>query len=166
MVVASGSKETGRLRSRTYILHSYLYPSFTTPQVTKGKKWADIGRLLGYGGIPGLSTQMKNSYARVILPYEHFQDRVKNSPNMSILKHHDPQLKTHQNMQTKGSSSSNGAKPNGEDSPPSSPLTATSSPLSEPPDEADHRLRRSTRQTSQDQTRECPCHISLRNMSL
>ncbi|CAL1700343.1 unnamed protein product [Somion occarium] len=98
--------------------------------VTRGKKWADIGRLLGYGGIPGLSTQMKNSYARVILPYEHFQDR------------------------TKSGSSCNGAKANGDDSPPSSPLTATSSPLSEPPDESerlDHKLRRTTRQTSQEQ---------------
>lgn len=137
-----------------YTSFPYLGIVLIAPQVTRGKKWADIGRLLGYGGIPGLSTQMKNSYARVILPYEHFQDRVKNSPNMSLLKHHDPQLKTHQNTQTKGGSASNGAKANGEDSPPSSPLTATSSPLSEPPDEADHKLRRSTRQTSQDQTRE------------
>ena len=33
----------------------------------------DIGRQLGYTGIPGLSTQIKNSYTRVILPFEHYQ---------------------------------------------------------------------------------------------
>lgn len=56
-------------------------------QVTKQKKWADIGRLLGYTGIPGLSTQIKNSYTRVILPYEHFCERVKNSPALASLLH-------------------------------------------------------------------------------
>ncbi|THH33534.1 hypothetical protein EUX98_g693 [Antrodiella citrinella] len=117
--------------------------------VTKGKKWADLGRLLGYGGVPGLSTQLRNSYTRVILPYEHFCERVRSSPNMAYNKPRDPQLKTHVNIQS--SSKQNGA----DDSPPSSPLTATSSPLSEPPDESDlkdmkseTKTRRSTRQTS------------------
>ncbi|THH02163.1 hypothetical protein EW026_g654 [Hermanssonia centrifuga] len=123
--------------------------------VTRSKKWADLGRLLGYGGIPGLATQMKNSYARVILPYEHFCEHVRNSPNMSPSKPHDPTLKTHMNIQSAGKSvrSSIGA---GDDSPPSSPLTATSSPLSEPPDESDKndstRPRRSARQTSHEQS--------------
>lgn len=118
-------------------------------QVTKGKKWADLGRLLGYGGVPGLSTQLRNSYTRVILPYEHFCERVRNSPNLAYNKPRDPQLKTHVNIQSSGKQ--NGA----DDSPPSSPLTATSSPLSEPPDESDlkdmkseTKPRRSTRQTS------------------
>ncbi|KAI0080843.1 hypothetical protein K474DRAFT_1657340 [Panus rudis PR-1116 ss-1] len=117
--------------------------------VTRGKKWADVGRVLGYGGIPGLSTQIKSSYARVILPYEHFQERVRSSPSLALNKHHDPQLKTHMNIQTK----TNGPKSANGDSPPSSPLTATSSPLSEPPDESDRiesRLRRTTRQNPQD----------------
>ena len=118
-------------------------------KVTKGKKWADLGRLLGYGGVPGLSTQLRNSYTRVILPYEHFCDRVRNSPNLAFNKSRDPQLKTHVNIQSSGKQ--NGA----DDSPPSSPLTATSSPLSEPPDESDMKdmksetkPRRSNRQTS------------------
>jgi hypothetical protein len=38
----------------------------------------DLGRILGYRGIPGLSTQIKNSYTRVILPFEHFCDRARN----------------------------------------------------------------------------------------
>ncbi|KAH9942560.1 hypothetical protein B0H21DRAFT_824117 [Amylocystis lapponica] len=109
--------------------------------VTKAKKWADLGRLLGYGGIPGLSTQIRNSYSRVILPYEHYRERVRNSSAMSPIKPRDPQLKTHINIQSAGTSSrlSNSADPTGEESPPSSPLTVTSSPLSEPPDEGDYR---------------------------
>ena len=113
-------------------------------QVTRNKKWADLGRLLGYGGIPGLATQIKNSYARVILPYEHFCDHVRNSPNLSPGKQSDPTLKTHMNIQTAGKQtrSING---DDDDSPPSSPLSSSSSPLSEPPDESDNRPRRSGR---------------------
>ncbi|KAI0938026.1 hypothetical protein AcV7_003336 [Taiwanofungus camphoratus] len=132
--------------------------------VTKTKKWADLGRLLGYGGIPGLSTQMKNSYARVILPYEHYRERVRNLPN-SPNKSNDPQLKTHINIQSAGKLNqlSAATATADEDSPPSSPLTVTSSPLSEPPDEGDvrevhgsikadtSRPRRNTRQSSLDQ---------------
>ncbi|KAI0701172.1 PLU-1-like protein-domain-containing protein [Cytidiella melzeri] len=108
--------------------------------VTKHKKWADLGRLLGYGGIPGLATQMKNSYARVILPWENRYEQHVNNPS-------SPQKRTSNN----GASTS---KPGtNEDSPPSSPLTATSSPLSEPPDDSDMgRLRRSARQVPNDPT--------------
>ncbi|TFY58942.1 hypothetical protein EVG20_g7972, partial [Dentipellis fragilis] len=135
--------------------------------VTKAKKWADLGRLLGYGGIPGLSTQIKNSYTRVILPYEHFCERVRKSPTLSHLTtaHGDPQLRTHVNIQAGpgakrrlGSTSVRGtAEP---ESPPSSPLTATSSPLSEPPDESETkdattphaRTRRGTRGATAEQS--------------
>ncbi|GBE79852.1 predicted protein [Sparassis crispa] len=107
--------------------------------VTRTKKWADLGRLLGYGGIPGLSTQMRNSYARVILPFEQFSDRAGRP------------------------SASGSASVAGDESPPSSPLTMTSSPLSEPPDEGDYkdhaadrpsmaRPRRSARHSSQEHT--------------
>ncbi|KAI0042015.1 hypothetical protein FA95DRAFT_1575993 [Auriscalpium vulgare] len=116
--------------------------------VTKAKKWADLGRLLGYGGIPGLSTQIKNSYTRVILPYEHYCEMVRSSPALANLASasRDPQLKTHVNMQTLGkrpwvANNGNGSADNAGDvdmdSPPSSPLTATSSPLSEPPDDTE-----------------------------
>ncbi|KAF7981714.1 hypothetical protein HWV62_32301 [Athelia sp. TMB] len=133
-------------------------------EVTKGKKWSDLGRILGYGGVPGLSTQIKNSYTRVILPFEQFSERVKNLTSTPSPNH---ELKTHSNIQT--ASMQSGSLPvfshSGEvtagDSPPSSPLTATSSPLSEPPDESDTKgsfmhqsdngkKRRSSR--SQDQT--------------
>ncbi|KAG5639694.1 hypothetical protein H0H81_005877 [Sphagnurus paluster] len=131
--------------------------------VTKEKKWSDLGRILGYRGIPGLSTQIKNSYTRVILPYEHFCEKARNTPGIAPVVH-DPQLKTHQNIQSAGKLSrlSATATTTGETSPPSSPLTATSSPLSEPPDEsesrdadgsqsADAKPRRSTRTGSQEQ---------------
>ena len=133
-------------------------------QVTKGKKWSDLGRILGYRGIPGLSTQIKNSYTRVILPFEHFCDRARNSPAMSPIFSRDAHLRTHTNIQSPSRLSRPSAivKLKDEDtSPPGSPLTATSSPLSEPPDESDFRdangnkgsgrSRRNTRMGSQEQ---------------
>ena len=94
---------------------------------------------------------MKNSYARVILPYEHFCDHVRNSPNLSPGKQHDPTLKTHMNIQT--ASKQARSTPADDDSPPSSPLSSSSSPLSEPPDESETRLRRSSRQNQDLATR-------------
>ncbi|KAF8165656.1 jumonji superfamily protein [Crassisporium funariophilum] len=136
--------------------------------VTKGKKWSDLGRVLGYRGIPGLSTQIKNSYTRVILPFEHFCDRSRNSPAMSPIIARDAHLKTHTNMQTSGKLSrlSTTVTSMEDISPPASPLTTTSSPLSEPPDESDpkdpngkssgSRPRRSTRMGSQEQSPKKP----------
>ena len=128
-------------------------------QVTRNRKWADLGRLLGYGGVPGLATQLKNSYARVILPYEHFCDHVRNSPNMSPAKQHDPNLKTHTNIQT-ASKSARSSVERDNDSPPSSPLSTSSSDLSDLPDEADPRLRRSVRQGADQPTRKHLCCLA------
>jgi len=109
-------------------------------QVTKGKKWADLGRYLGYTGISGLSTQIKNSYTRVILPFEHWCEHVRASPlaSLTTAPRGDSQLRTHTNTQKRMLSGS-GPRPDrdGSISPPDSPLTATSSPLSEPPDESE-----------------------------
>ena len=77
---------------------------------------------------------------------------MRNSPNLSPAKQTDPNLKTHMNIQTAGSKpprASVGA--DDAESPPSSPLSSSSSPLSEPPDESEARPRRSARQTSTDQ---------------
>ncbi|KAJ3507087.1 hypothetical protein NLJ89_g6503 [Agrocybe chaxingu] len=128
--------------------------------VSKGKKWSDLGRILGYRGIPGLSTQIKNSYTRVILPFEHFCER--NSP-VATAAPRDSHLKTHSNAQSSGKSSRLSATVTSTEdtSPPASPLTATSSPLSEPPDEPESKdangkpiskLRRSIRMGSQEQS--------------
>ncbi|PFH49242.1 hypothetical protein AMATHDRAFT_76277 [Amanita thiersii Skay4041] len=122
--------------------------------VTKNRKWSDLGRILGYRGIPGLSTQLRNSYSRVILPYEHFCERARNSPAIS------PTMKGA--FASKPSRLSTTITTAGPSSPPSSPLTATSSPLSEPPDDNDtkdvngaktlgSRARRGVRNGSQDQ---------------
>ena len=130
--------------------------------MTKGKKWPNLGRILGYRGIPGLSTQLKNSYTRVILPFEHFCDRARNSPAMSPMLARDAHLKTHTNMQTSSKLSRLSTTVTSADntSPPGSPLTTTSSPLSEPPDESESkdvggksggsRPRRSTRMGPQE----------------
>ena len=95
-------------------------------KVNKGKKWADIGRLLGYGGIPGLSTQLRNSYIRVILPYEHYQHGVRNSASHASFKRRNTQSPPPESRPSVGPAS-----------PKLSPLSTSSSPLSEPPDDAD-----------------------------
>ena len=113
----------------------------TGMQVTKGKKWADLGRYLGYTGISGLSTQIKNSYTRVILPYEHWCEHVRASPlaSLATTPRGDSQLRTHTNIQKRMWSGVSASRPDrdGSMSPPDSPLTATSSPLSEPPEESE-----------------------------
>ena len=134
--------------------------------MNKARKWADLGRLLGYGGVPGLSTQMRWSYIRVIHPYEEFCERVRASPALASLTTaaRDPQLRTHVNTQmvskqatasatpaggTRSASASGGQQQttpmrgrpravSAVESPPSSPLTESSSPLSEPPDDNDY----------------------------
>lgn len=129
-------------------------------QVTKNKKWSDLGRILGYGGVPGLSTQLKNSYTRVVLPFEQFSDRVKNLQSTPPTTH---ELKTHTNIQSVKTSAAGPSTEGDDNSPPSSPLSATSSPLSEPPDESESKdmserrsesakPRRSPRTGSQEQT--------------
>ena len=136
-------------------------------KVNKGKKWADLGRLLGFSGIPGLSTQIKNSYTRVILPYEHFCERVRNNPSISKVDKRvsSPDLARESNgnpntsmtlMSTRGKSRAStstapkhkdrdvetavkeeGASVYDDNSPPLSPLSSASSTLSDPPDERD-----------------------------
>ncbi|PPR02653.1 hypothetical protein CVT24_002136 [Panaeolus cyanescens] len=127
--------------------------------VSKGKKWSLLGQLLGYRGIQNLSTQIKNSYTRVILPYEHYCNRVRNSPSVSPVTARDDPAKTQNGSSSRLSTAV--ASTNGT-SPPASPLTTTSSPLSEPPDEGDQkdvngksygsRPRRSTRMSSQERS--------------
>lgn len=75
-----------------------------------------------------------------MLPFEQFSERVKNLTSTTPTSH---ELKTHSNIQS-GKSLNLGSSVQKEDiSPPSSPLTATSSPLSEPPDESEAKERRS-----------------------
>src|ERR1700760_4426539 len=43
-------------------------------RVCKGKRWAEVGRDLGYSGkiMSSLSTSLKNSYQKWLLPYEEY----------------------------------------------------------------------------------------------
>ncbi|TDL29675.1 hypothetical protein BD410DRAFT_736763 [Rickenella mellea] len=104
--------------------------------VNKGKKWADLGRLLGYGGIPGLSMQLRNSYVRVILPYEHFSDRVRNSPNNTPNATHDAKSAPIMGKTPPPGGQTNAVSADGVNDR-SSPLSNSSSPLSEPPDDGE-----------------------------
>lgn len=150
-------KEVHRLGGYEAVSPKYLYGVALCScfsKVTRGKKWTDLGRVLGYRGIPGLSTQIKNSYTRVILPFEHFCERAKNSPAIGPLISRDAQLKSHINHQ--GTS----MKAEGSMTLPASPRSGSSSPLSEPPDDSEGkdskgRPRRSTRMSSVEQ---CKCH--------
>lgn len=92
--------------------------------MNKNKQWTDIGRLLGYGGIPGLSTQLRNSYIRVILPYEHYSEGVKNSTALNSGKQREAQTPPRNSNEPDPTSLG-------------SPLSVTSSPLSEPPDDGE-----------------------------
>ncbi|KAF8528802.1 jumonji superfamily protein [Hysterangium stoloniferum] len=106
--------------------------------VTKSKRWGELGRALGYTGIPGLSAQLKNAYSRIILPYENFYNHVRNSPSLSPATPRTSHVNSH-NVPTAGRMSrlnatiavaSNGVVP-------ASPLSQSSSPLSEPPEDAE-----------------------------
>lgn len=126
--------------------------------MTKDRKWSDLGRVLGYRGIPGLSTQIKNSYTRVILPFEHYCDRGRNSPALSQVMTRDDEAEPdgQPSRMSATALSTQDASPRG------SPMTGRSSPLSEPPDESDlkdrigkstsSRLRRSSRTSLLDQS--------------
>ena len=98
----------------------------------------DIGRQLGYTGIPGLSTQIKNSYTRVILPFEHYQSE---GARNQASKKETPSLPAGIDGNRLHTPPPNGATPselNGhvDDQKHShSPPSTTSSPLTEPPDD-------------------------------
>ncbi|PBL02905.1 hypothetical protein ARMGADRAFT_955558 [Armillaria gallica] len=118
--------------------------------VTRDKKWSELGRLLGYRGIQGLATQIKQSYLRVVLPYERFCDQPRNAPNTPST--------SAQSGKPPSRSDTNGVDP--APAPAFSPLTP-SSPLSEPPLDSDEeedgpgtptRPRRSRRVNSSDPT--------------
>jgi [histone H3]-trimethyl-L-lysine4 demethylase len=117
-------------------------------QVNKAKKWIDVSRALGYIGVPAIPGQLRSAYTRIILPYEDFCERGRNTPI-------SPPRGSHNKSQVNGTPG-NPSNTMGDVSAPSSPLTTSSSPLSEPPDEselkeqvANAKPRRSTRRMSQ-----------------
>ena len=136
--------------------------------MNKARKWTDVGRQLGYTGIPGLSTQLKNAYARVILPYEEFQRHVKASPALAHISTaaRDPTLRTHAPPQASTSTTAPGA--GAAALAPESPLSDAESELSEmeveedKPTSASRSTRRSTGGSSAERmTRECYVHVLM-----
>jgi histone demethylase JARID1 len=159
MALAKGSSEAGRLQ-RGKIHEDLKEALFLTAaasgsllfQVIKNKKWADLGRLMGYTAIPGLSAQLNKSYTRVILPYEDFCARARSMPSAASSTSNAPsQRPSSLSLDTSQSVNSTKSEVN-------SPMSTTSSPLSEPPDEADtkessnviEKPRRTTRMGSTD----------------
>ncbi|KIO30970.1 hypothetical protein M407DRAFT_222112 [Tulasnella calospora MUT 4182] len=53
--------------------------------VSRAKQWGEVARAMSYDGIVGVSTQLKNAYIRIILPFEQFSEHIRNSPSMSAL---------------------------------------------------------------------------------
>lgn len=48
--------------------------------MSKNKKWGELAGLMGYQPIPGLASQLKNSYTKIILPFENYSDHVRSAP--------------------------------------------------------------------------------------
>lgn len=106
--------------------------------VVEANKWADLGRVLGYTAIRGLSAQIKNSYIRVILPFEDFFERSKNVSATTAPNSASAQKPLSLSLDTTP------RKAEGAPSSPSSPMSTTSSPLSEPPDENESKASESS----------------------
>lgn len=56
----------------------------TPPQVTAAGQWASIGDVLGYAGVEGAPSEIKNSYECIILPYEHHMARIKDTAMIPV----------------------------------------------------------------------------------
>ncbi|KAG8886497.1 hypothetical protein FRB97_003008 [Tulasnella sp. 331] len=116
--------------------------------VSRTKQWGEVARILGYEGIVGVSSQLKNAYSRIILPFEQFSDHIRNSPSMSALSPLTTKIIDNQTTRMRmastnlGSSSrmSNGRmgfRPTLAASSITRHSSVTSSGLSEPPEEAE-----------------------------
>ncbi|KZO98092.1 hypothetical protein CALVIDRAFT_562482 [Calocera viscosa TUFC12733] len=114
--------------------------------VIKDRAWAEVARKLGYGQGGVLSTQLKQAYQRIILPYDRFEERVRHSPTHSPL---SPRKKGGSQFDTPSSTGGRMSRVprfastkagrstrsvSGSFTPPV-PQPGFSSPLSEPPDD-------------------------------
>ena len=81
-----------------------------------------------------MSTQLKNSYLRVILPFEHLSQSYRSSPPFPNAINGDGKEILSVKIQI---SALNGPDGSNTLSGPASPLSISSSPLSEPPDDSD-----------------------------
>ncbi|QRW16558.1 histone demethylase JARID1 [Rhizoctonia solani] len=97
--------------------------------VSRNKLWGDVQRAMGYTGPSVLAAQLKAAYTRIISPYEVFRAQVR----------HDPSPNRDRRVQPRGLPVAPADLVSFHLPPPHppSPLTPSSSPLSEPPDDAD-----------------------------
>ncbi|KAJ5723654.1 hypothetical protein N7488_001689 [Penicillium malachiteum] len=110
-------------------------------QVCKTKKWAEIGRDLGYSGkiMSSLSTSLKNSYQRYLQPYEEYLARAKPGVQQQLeLEHGGPYTPSPRNspMTRKPLIDETGTPSKPHDETPSMPRLAplASTPLAHPAD--------------------------------
>ncbi|KIO30967.1 hypothetical protein M407DRAFT_222108 [Tulasnella calospora MUT 4182] len=68
-----------------WLLRKEVYSRGGFDIVSRAKQWGGVARTMGYDGIVGVSTQLKNVYIRIILPFEQFSDHTRNSPSMSAV---------------------------------------------------------------------------------
>ncbi|KAG9015030.1 hypothetical protein FRB94_007102 [Tulasnella sp. JGI-2019a] len=121
--------------------------------VSRTKQWGEVARLLGYEGIVGVSSQLKNAYARIILPFEQFSDHIRNSPSMAALSPMTTKIIDNQTSRMRmagtthlapsrmanGRMGSGGFRPTLASSSQTRQSSVTSSGLSEPPEEAERK---------------------------
>jgi histone demethylase JARID1 len=109
--------------------------------VCKTKKWAEIGRDLGYSGkiMSSLSTSLKNSYQRYLQPYEEYLARAKPGVQQQLeLEHGGPYtpspLPSPMNMMQKPMSEDNGTPSKTRDETPGLPrMAASHTPMAHTP---------------------------------
>lgn len=136
MVVKERSPECGWLWGCAFIsISCRVTDGRPFSQVTKSKRWGELGRVLGYTGIPGLSAQLKNAYTRIILPYENFYNHVRNSPSLSPGTPRNNQAQASQSTPSAGRMGRQTVGMNG------TGPSRLSSPLSEIPDDNEDNVR-------------------------
>lgn len=108
-------------------------------RVCKDKKWAEIGRDLGYSGkiMSSLSTSLKNSYQRWLHPYEEYLRRVKlggpQQPETDLGGPYSPHVQPHQSSMSHPVPSQSAPPVMGTGSPAMQPAAAQSPSLQNPP---------------------------------
>ncbi|KAG8897367.1 hypothetical protein FRB99_008207, partial [Tulasnella sp. 403] len=127
--------------------------------VSRTKQWGEVARIMGYDGLVGVSSQLKNAYTRIILPFEQFSDHIRNSPSMSLLspasfRFYPPSAPSRMRMgaktvtptptrmsraraASKANTNSVSAPKSATPTRTSTPMSISSSSLSEPPEDVD-----------------------------
>ncbi|KAF8313245.1 hypothetical protein DL93DRAFT_1185349 [Clavulina sp. PMI_390] len=60
-----------------WILRKEVHKRGGFENVTRNRLWGDIGRVMGYDGLVGVSTQLKTAYSKIIYPFDTFVAQVR-----------------------------------------------------------------------------------------